>query len=222
MLAGADHKPVEGSAGRVWIAPISLSSLSNVTVGSTPCRTVRNLVLTGSLGQQQTQGSNNALTCLLTHSLFARCSVHTPTPSFFSNHVSQYLSTRTTRHLHMQATLPAHTGRRVHDTNSGHSLVVTVPVADAPISGSCSRNCVCAFAVPFFRGHVVSNHASRVCDRLSTVTLLSKTKKRAAASKRKLHYSCHGGPSIHTSVQSAPGGLQRRTTSPATRPPFLP
>lgn len=42
MPAGAD--PVrKGSAGRVWIAPISFSSLSNVTVGSTPCRTVRNL-----------------------------------------------------------------------------------------------------------------------------------------------------------------------------------
>lgn len=44
MPAGADQVR-KGPAGRVWIAPISFSSLSNVTVGSnpTPCRTVRNL-----------------------------------------------------------------------------------------------------------------------------------------------------------------------------------
>lgn len=121
----------------------------------------------------------------------------------------------------MQATPPAHTGRRAHDTNSGHSLVATVPVADAQISCSCSRNCICCSQPELhLRGNVV-----KITRRAPVVNTFSTW--RAAASKTKfMTLPCSPWRSIHPPTrrcsvhrEDCKGGPPTQATQ-ATRPPF--
>jgi hypothetical protein len=168
MLPGADQTPVKGSAGRFWVAPISFSTTSNVTVGcNSPCRPVG---WSGSFlaGKKQTHGSTT---------------LPLPSPSsatrilFYSNYYYYYYYRIIIYPIPLTAVYQtlAPARRRAHDTNQPALAIVWLQqvqwLADAQISvavgckfhftSSCCVFSILATLIPLFTRERAAARAKR-------------------------------------------------------------
>lgn len=188
MPAGADPAR-KGPAGRVWIAPISFSSMSNVIVGSTPCRTVRNLnaeLATTNPRQQQLSFSTAV----------SACPPFPPSPS-------SAVRSRTAKHMHMHAMyLPA-----AGDESTMPTLAIVWLQPFQLLTTKFHIVAVAiAFAVPFPRPRC--RPTTRVCDSLSDMTPFYQQEPRQAKEIAAVH--------LHVGTESA--GRIARTDHPPGHP----